>query len=97
MSEPLGYYVRIELLVLSSLWLVLSSRAVLSLISLPGLSWPFQGACVCGFVNELASPLPMLEILACSCARRLFVLASVASGGFNEAVAIDEGVGGESL
>jgi len=83
-------------LLLWSRLLVSSSHGVLSLILLLGLLWLFRGACVCGFVNGLASLIPMLELSACSCARRLFVLALVTSDGFSDVVAIDEGVGSGS-
>ena len=39
----------------------------------------------------------MLELLACSCAWWLFVLAPVTSDGFSNVAAIDKGVGGGSL
>jgi len=75
---------------------VLLSHGVLSLISPLGLSWLFQGACVCSFVSGLASLIPMLELSACSCARRLFVLALVTLDGFSDVAAIDKGIGGRS-
>jgi len=94
--ELLGSHKWLWSLLLWSRLLVSSSHGVLSLISLSRLSWLFRGGCVCGFVNGLASLIPMLELLACSCARRLFVLDSVTSDGFSDAVAIDEGVGSRS-
>jgi len=83
-------------LLLWSRLLVSLSHGVLSLISPSGLSWLFRGACVCSFVSGLASLIPMLELSACSCAWRLFVLAPVTSDGFSDVAAIDKGVGGRS-
>ncbi len=58
-----------------------------------GLLW---GACACGFVIESASSFPMIETLSSSCARWLFDMASVSSGGLGDAAAIDGGGGGVS-
>jgi len=94
--ELLGSHKWLWSLLLWSRLLVLLSHGVLSLISPSGLSWLFWGACVCSFISGLASLIPMLELSACSCARRLFVLAPVTSDGFSNVAVIDKGVGGGS-
>jgi len=39
----------------------------------------------------------MLELSACSCAQRLFILALVTSDGFSDVAVIDKGIGSGSL
>ena len=71
--------------------LSLSPHAGLPLMS-SGL-WLLYGACTCGFVIGSASPFPMVETFASSCARQLFGLASESSDRLGGAVAIDGGGG----
>ena len=89
-----GWLLRLRLL----LMLLLSLRVGLPSMLLLGLLWSFLGACACSdIVIAFASPFLMLEMSVCSCVRRLFGLASVASDGLGDAVVIDEGGDGVRL
>ena len=69
---------------------------------LTGLLWLLWGICACSnFVIGLASPFLFLEISACSFVRQLWLfdsasVASVISGGADDAATIGEGGGGGS-
>src|SRR5260221_7867306 len=93
-TSVLGMWNALLLLLRRSPVLSPSPYAVLSSMSPLGLLW---GACACGFVIESASSFPMIETLSSSCARWLFDMASVSSGGLGNAAAIDGGGGGVSL
>ena len=73
---------------------LLSSRAVLLVESPSRMLRLLLGACTRGFAIASASLFPMLETLATTCARWLFVLASVSSVRLGDAAAIGEGGGG---
>src|SRR5712691_9958641 len=92
-TSVLGMWNALLLLLRRSPVLSPSPCAVLSSMSPLGLLW---GACACGFVIESASSFPMIETLSSSCARWLFDMASVSSGGLGDAAAIDGGGGGVS-
>src|SRR5712691_11433042 len=93
-TSVLGMWNALLLLLRRSLVLSPSPCAVLSSMSPLRLLW---GACACGLVIESASSFPMIETLSSSCARLLFDMASVSSGGLGYAAAIDRGGGGVSL
>jgi len=63
-------------------------------MTLLGLLRLSRGGCACSFNIEFTLPFPMLEMFASSCARWLFILASVSSDRLGGAVAIDRGGGG---
>src|SRR5260221_4245263 len=92
-TSVLGMWNALLLLLRRSPVLSPSPCAVLSSMSPLGLLW---GACACGFIIESASSFPMIETLSSSCARWLFDMASVSSGGLGDAAAIDGGGGGVS-
>ena len=77
------------------LWLLLllSLCVDLPLMSLSGLWLLLWGTCACEFVIGSASPFPMFETFASSCAQQLFGLASVSLDRLGSAVVIGEGRG----